>query len=64
MRVVVDKGLCRGHAVCMEEAPLVFEVLPDGTMTILLEEVPEGEKEKVAAAVKYCPTGALSFGES
>ena len=32
MRVVVDTGLCRGHGVCMEEAPEVFHVARDGSI--------------------------------
>lgn len=63
MRVVVDTGLCKGHAVCMEEAPEVFRVARDGTMTILLAEPPEALRAKVSEAVKYCPTGALSILE-
>lgn len=63
MRVVVDRGLCKGHGVCMEEAPDVFHVARDGTMTLLLPEPPEDQRKKVAEAVKYCPTGALSIIE-
>jgi len=63
MRVVVDRGLCKGHGVCMEEAPEVFRVARDGTMTVLLEQPPEAERARVNEAVKYCPTGALSIHE-
>ena len=63
MRVVVDRGLCKGHGVCMEEAPAVFQVARDGTMTVLLEHPPEEERARVGEAVKYCPTGALSILE-
>jgi ferredoxin len=61
MRVVVDRGLCKGHGVCMEEAPEVFRVARDGTMTLLLEEPPEEQRARIQEAVKYCPTGALSL---
>jgi ferredoxin len=61
MRVVVDRQLCKGHGVCMEEAPTVFEVTRDGRMTILLEEPPPELRAQVEAAVKYCPTEALSL---
>jgi ferredoxin len=63
MRVVVDTQLCKGHAVCMEEAPEVFRVARDGSLTILEPEPPEGLRAKVNEAVKYCPTGALSIIE-
>lgn len=60
MRIVVDRGLCRGHAVCMEEAPNVFKVERDGKLTVLVPEPPVDEQERVRLAVQYCPTGALS----
>jgi sterol 14-demethylase len=63
MRVVVDLDLCRGHGVCQMEAPLVFEVSRDGKLTVLLEEPPEEQRANVEAAVRYCPTDALSLRE-
>lgn len=63
MRVVVDRQLCKGHGVCMEEAPEVFHVARDGTMTLLAEHPAAELRGKVAEAVKYCPTGALSIAE-
>jgi ferredoxin len=64
MRIVVDFGLCKGHAVCMGEAPAVFQVSRSGELTVLLENPPEEMRDKVEAAVKYCPTGALSLDGS
>jgi ferredoxin len=60
MRVIVDRGLCQGHAACQEEAPEVFRV-PKGadTVELLLPEPPESLRARVQAAVKYCPTRAL-----
>jgi ferredoxin len=60
MKVVVDRGLCKGHGVCMAEAPRVFEVSRAGKLSVLEESPGEEERAKVMAAVKYCPTGALS----
>jgi ferredoxin len=45
------------------EAPLVFEVSRDGKLTVLLEEPPEEQRANVEAAVRYCPTDALSLRE-
>jgi ferredoxin len=61
LRIVVDRGLCKGHGVCMEEAPTVFEVSRAGKLTLLLEQPPPELRAKVEAAVKYCPTEALSL---
>jgi ferredoxin len=64
MRIVVDWDLCKGHGVCASEAPLVFEVSRDGTLTLLVEEPPEDQRKNVEGAIQYCPTGALSLHES
>jgi ferredoxin len=63
MRIVVDEQLCKGHGVCMEEAPEVFEVTREGSLTVLAPHPAESLRPKVLAAVKYCPTGALSIHE-
>ncbi len=63
MRIVVDRDLCQGHAACEGEAPDVFSVSKKGELTILQPE-PRAELEAaVRAAVKYCPTHALSIEE-
>lgn len=64
LRIVVDRGLCQGHGVCMGEAPEVFEVGRDGTMKVLNERPDPALREQLEAAVKYCPTGALSLVEN
>jgi len=61
MKVRIDFDLCQGHGVCMNEAPEVFQVGKDGQVTLLLEEPPEVLRAKVANALRYCPTGAISL---
>jgi ferredoxin len=61
MRIVVDEQLCKGHGVCMGEAPEVFQVTRKGQQTILQPNPGEALRAQVEAAVKYCPTGALSI---
>ena len=63
MRIVVDRDLCQGHGVCENEAPGVFEVSKDGALTVLQETPPASERTAVEAAVKYCPTHALTIVE-
>ena len=62
-RVVVDRDLCQGHGVCEGEAPDVFEVSKKGDLTVLVETPPDDQRKAVEAAVKYCPTHALSIQE-
>ena len=63
MRVVVDRGLCQGHGVCESEAPTVFSVSKQGELTIVEETPGEQLRTQVEAAVKFCPTHALSIEE-
>lgn len=65
LRVVVDRDLCQGHAVCCNEAPEVFELGDDRKVRLRVED---GRPDpslapEVRQAVKYCPTGALSLEE-
>jgi ferredoxin len=63
VRIEVDRDRCQGHAVCESEAPGVFVVSKDGVLTVLQESPPESERKAVEAAVKYCPTHALTIVE-
>ncbi|MEU1206256.1 ferredoxin [Nocardia sp. NPDC005825] len=60
MRLVVDLDLCQGHAVCQDEAPDLFEVPKQGQVRILRTD-PGADLDAARAAVRYCPTQALSL---
>lgn len=59
MKIEVDWDLCQGHGVCEGEAPEVFSVGDDGTLTVLQVTPDEGLRAKVEAAARYCPTSAI-----
>jgi sterol 14-demethylase len=62
VRSRVDRGLCQGHAVCVSEAPEVFRLNQGGTAVEILQgEAPAALREKIALAVKHCPTHALTI---
>ena len=64
LRVRVDRDLCQGHGVCAGEAPEVFQVDPKtGSSSLLREELAPELRAKVEAAVRHCPTRALSLSE-
>ena len=63
IRIVVDRDLCQGHGVCENEAPELFEVGKDRTVVVLDETPAESQRRELEAAVKYCPTHALSIVE-
>ena len=61
IRIEVDADLCQGHAMCELEAPAVFSVPRKGKVTVLDRTPPETERAAVEAAVRYCPTQALTL---
>ena len=62
-RIAVDADLCQGHGVCESEAPDVFEVTRERKVGVLAERPGDAARRQVEAAVKYCPTRALSIIE-
>jgi sterol 14-demethylase len=63
-RIRVDRDLCQGHAVCVNEAAEVFDLDHDENQVTLLAEAPPPElRERVELAVRHCPTRALSIEE-
>ncbi|MGO8869925.1 MAG: ferredoxin [Acidimicrobiales bacterium] len=63
MRVLVDLDLCQGHGVCESEAPTVFELGRNTSVTIVDERPDETRRTEVEAAVRFCPTSALRLIE-
>ena len=63
MKVVVDMNLCDLHGLCVETAPEEFQIGKDGSLRVLNETPPEDLRAKVGAAVRDCPTGAISIEE-
>jgi ferredoxin len=63
MRVSVDLDLCQGHGVCESEAPGVFELGRNKTVTIVDDAPGEELRAEVEAAVRFCPTSALHLTE-
>jgi ferredoxin len=61
MRVVVDFDQCESNALCMAQAPEVFEVRDDDLLYVLDENPPDELREKVLSAVRACPKNAISI---
>jgi ferredoxin len=61
MKIVVDFDLCQSHALCMENAPEIFEVRDDGFLYVLDETPPEALRAKATKAARECPTGAIQI---
>ncbi|GCD94354.1 ferredoxin [Embleya hyalina] len=61
MRIVVDFDKCKSNALCMAEAPEVFEVREDNFLYILNENPGEELRPLVEEAIRACPTRAISI---
>ena len=61
MRIVVDRDLCQGHGVCENEATGMLEVGKDHQVVVLELVPPEGRRAELEAAVRFCPTHALTI---
>lgn len=62
-RVTLDADCCQGHAMCELEAPDYFRVPKHGTVVILDCEPPDEDRPQIQAAIRACPTRALSLVE-
>ncbi|HEY1972869.1 MAG TPA: ferredoxin [Pseudonocardia sp.] len=62
MRIVVDHDRCTGLGMCEAEAPELFEVQDDGSLSVL-DDTPSSAQlvEAARAACEACPTEALSL---
>ncbi len=58
-RIVVDRDLCQGHAVCEGELPELFSVV-DGEVVVTSEAPDPSLRERAEIACRYCPQRALS----
>jgi ferredoxin len=59
MKVIVDPELCEANALCVAEAPDVFDLSGDEVVDILVPEPPPEMESAVADAVVACPKQAL-----
>ena len=67
MRIEIDIALCQGHGLCQEEAPEVFRVAEIkgayDQVELIVERPGEEHRERVEAAVRYCPNRVIRIVE-
>ena len=61
MRIIVDYDLCESNALCMAEAPEVFEVRSDDFMYVLTENPTPEQEAAVRKAASVCPKQAIKL---
>ena len=60
MKVTIDHVRCAGTGRCESFAPEVFEVQPDGSRVLLIDEPPEGMSKAVRAVGESCPVEVIT----
>ena len=61
MKIVVNYDLCESNAICMDEAPEVFEVRDDDMLYVLSETPAPELEDKVRRAAERCPKQAITL---
>ena len=61
MKVRVDELMCEGHGKCELSAPQVFKLGDDDVSQVLVDEVPEDQREAVDRAIRLCPRQAIAW---
>ncbi len=64
MKVIVDKDLCTGCSLCVDECPDVFDMGNDDTASVKVERVPPDAEDGCREAADQCPTAAITIEES
>jgi ferredoxin len=59
VRVAADRDVCIGAGNCVLTAAAVFDQDDAGLVVLLSEQVPATDEQRVRAAVRVCPSGAL-----
>ena len=64
MKIRVDLDLCQGHGTCVGEAPEVFALdEAEGKVVVKDAAPPDTQRAQVKAAVRFCPTRAITLVE-
>lgn len=59
-RIVLDRELCSGFGACMNLAPQLFRMEPDGRAVAVVSVTDNGDAREAAAA---CPMAAITITE-
>jgi len=63
VKVRVDPDRCEGHGKCATAAPAVFELRDDDLSHVLVDDIPESQRENAKNAVRLCPRQAIEIIE-
>ena len=61
MKIRVDPDRCEGHGKCATAAPAIFDLGDDDLSHVLVDEIPESQRENVKTAARLCPRQAIEI---
>jgi ferredoxin len=61
MKIVVDRSKCSSIGLCEATASDILEIGADGSLHLLMDDVPEDRRIDLEQACENCPTQALSI---
>jgi len=63
MRIIVDRAICAGHALCAAKAPEVYQLDDEGYCCSNGVEVPPHLHEQARLGARHCPEAAIVLDE-
>ena len=61
MKVAADRDVCIQAGNCVMVADNLFDQDDDGVVVVLVDDIPDGERDNAREAVKLCPSQALKI---
>jgi ferredoxin len=63
VKAQADRDVCIQAGNCVMVADAVFDQDDDGVVVVLVDEIPEDERDHAREAVKLCPSQALQLSD-
>jgi len=63
MRILVDRSVCAGHALCAAQAPDVYQLDDEGFCSSDGAFVPVHLQEQARVGARHCPEAAIVLQE-
>jgi len=61
LKAEIDRDGCISCGVCVETCPGVFGMAQDGLAEVVVDTIPESEKDKATEARDGCPVSVISI---
>jgi ferredoxin len=62
LKATIDRDGCISCGLCAETCPAVFNMASDGLAEVIVDFIPDSEKDKAEEARDACPVSVISIG--